>query len=147
MNKKFLNYILVLCFGSLILSATIHPTISMRYNDLINTNNDLNALTTKLVLGFSMDVEEGIRAGFDSDGEDSRIFVSFDYGTFGMGISSANEPQFTIGAKYSALSNLDVALDYVINNLASNEDENENPEGRANSAGANELRLSLSVTF
>ena len=140
MNKKFLNSILVLCFGSLILSATIHPTISMRYNDLINTNNDLNSLTTKLVLGFSMDVEEGIRAGFDSDGEDSRIFVSMDYGTLGMGITGDGDPQFTIGAKYNALSNMDVALDYVINNLTSNPADNDNPF-------PNELRLSLGIQF
>ena len=42
-----------------------------------------------------------------------------------MGITAAGDPQFTIGAKYSALSNLDVSLDYVINNLAVELDEND----------------------
>ena len=49
---------------------------------------------------------------------DSRIFVSFDYGTMGLGINVLGEPQFTVGASYSTLSNLDVMLDYVVNNLA-----------------------------
>jgi hypothetical protein len=89
-----------------------------------------------------MDVDEGVYAGFDSDGSDSRIFVSFDYGTLGMGITAAGDPQFTIGAKYGALSNLDVSLDYVINNLAIELDDDDNEL-----TPPNELRLSLGVTF
>tara|TARA_Y100001970_G_scaffold106958_1_gene133953 strand:- start:44 stop:382 length:339 start_codon:yes stop_codon:yes gene_type:complete len=112
----------------------------MRFNDVVNTNNDIEdeAFTTALVLGLAMTIEEGVSAGFDSDGEDSRIFVAFDYGTFGMGMNSAGEPQFTVGAKYSALSNLDVSLDYVINNLTDDGD---------GVAFPNELRVSLGVTF
>jgi hypothetical protein len=92
-----------------------------------------------LVMGLTMSLDEGVYAGLDSDGTDSRIFVSFDYGTMGMGIDVNGDPQFTIGAKYSALSNLDVSLDYVINNLTTS--------GAGGSAIPNELRMSLGVTF
>ena len=68
-----------------------------------------------------------------------------DYGTLGMGMNSGGDPQFTIGAKYNALSNLDVSLDYVINNLAREIDGNGDPV--ADSTAANELRMSLGVTF
>ena len=125
-------------FGAFLYSSTIQPTISMRYNDVVNSNNDLTNLTTVLVLGFGMDVGDGVSAGFDSDGTDSRIFVSFDYGTMGMGMNANGDPQFTIGAKYSALSNLDVSLDYVINNLTTDNGGDPSP---------NELRMSLGVTF
>ena len=77
-------------------------------------------------------------AGFDSDGTDSRIFVSFQYGTMGLGINALGEPQFTVGGSYSTLTNLNLSLDYVVNNLAT--------DGLGNSI-PNELRMSLGVTF
>ena len=57
----------------------------------------------------------------------------------GMGIDENGEPQFTVGAKYSALSNLDVSLDYIVNNLTTS-----GPDG---GAIPNQLRMSLGVTF
>jgi hypothetical protein len=138
MKKNILITLTIMSFGAFLYSSTIQPTISMRYNDVVNSNNDLANLTTVLVLGFGMDVGDGVSAGFDSDGADSRIFVSFDYGTMGMGMNANGDPQFTIGAKYSALSNLDVSLDYVINNLTTDNGGDPSP---------NELRMSLGVTF
>ena len=138
MKKNILITLTILSFGTFLYSSTIQPTISMRYNDVVNSNNDLTNLTTVLVLGFGMDVGDGVSAGFDSDGTDSRIFVSFDYGTMGMGMNANGDPQFTIGAKYSALSNLEVSLDYVINNLTTDNGGDPSP---------NELRMSLGVTF
>ena len=138
MKKNILITLTIMSFGAFLYSSTIQPTISMRYNDVVNSNNDLTNLTTVLVLGFGMDVGDGVSAGFDSDGTDSRIFVSFDYGTMGMGMNANGDPQFTIGAKYSALSNLDVSLDYVINNLTTDNGGDPSP---------NELRMSLGVTF
>jgi len=111
----------------------------MRFNDIIGTSSDSGTVDPVLVVGFTMSLDEGIYAGLDSDGTDSRIFVSFDYGTVGMGMDANGEPQFTIGAKYGALANLDVALDYVINNLTTS--------GDGGGAIANELRISLDVTF
>ena len=131
MKKNILITLIALSFGSFLFSATVAPTMSMRFNDIV-AQQDLGQLPVTLVLGLAMNVEDGISAGFDSDGTDSRIFVAFDYGTIGLGIDGNGDPQFTIGGKYSALSNLDVSLDYIINNLTDAPDE---------------LRLSLGVTF
>jgi len=139
MKKNVLVTILVLSVGSFLFSGTIQPALSMRFNDIIETTADSGTVEPVLVVGLTMSLDEGVYAGFDSDGTDSRIFVSFDYGTMGMGIDANGEPQFTIGAKYSALSNLDVSLDYVINNLTTS--------GDGGGALPNELRMSLGVTF
>jgi len=141
MKKNVLVTILVLSVGSFLFSGTIQPSLSMRFNDIIETTADSGTIEPVLVVGLTMSLDEGVYAGIDavSDGTDSRIFVSFDYGTMGMGIDANGEPQFTIGAKYSTLSNLDVSLDYVINNLTTS--------GAGGSAIPNELRLSLGVTF
>jgi len=145
MKKNILTTLMIISFTTFLYSSMVQPKISMRYNDVVNTNNDLATLTTTLVLGFGMNVDEGIVAGFDSDGSDSRIFVSMDYGTLGMGMNASGDPQFTIGAKYKALSNLDVSLDYIINNLARQVDNGGDPiDG---TTAANELRMSLGVTF
>ena len=111
----------------------------MRFNDIVETTSDSGTTDPVFVVGFKMDLDEGVYAGLDSDGTDSRIFVSFDYGTMGMGMDGNGDPQFTIGAKYSALSNLDVCLDYVIYNLTTS--------GADGAAIPNELRISLGVTF
>jgi len=138
MKKNILITIIALSFSSFLFSGTIQPSLSMRFNDLVNTESDSGAITPSLVVGLAMSLDEGVSAGFDSDGTDSRIFVSFDYGTVGLGIDANGDPQFTVGANYSALSNLEVSLDYIINNLAT-EVEGVVPP--------NELRLSLGVTF
>ena len=143
MKKNILITLMTLSFGSFLFSATVTPTISMRFNDIVG-EQELGELPVTLVIGLSMNVEEGVSAGFDSDGTDSRIFVAFDYGTIGLGIDENNDPQFTIGGKYSALSNLDVSLDYIVNNLTNALDDDGAQTGVPK---ANELRLSLGVTF
>ena len=144
MKKNILLTLTVLSFGSFVFSGTVEPTITLRYNDIVNTDSESGTIDPAIAVGFAMSLEEGVYAGFDSDGSDSRIFVSFDYGTVGMGMNSAGDPQFTIGAKYAALSNLDVSLDYIINNLARTI-VNDLPVD--NTVAPNELRLSLGVTF
>ena len=137
MKKNIILTLLALTFANFAFSnGSVQPTISMRFDDLLSNTNDI--IEPVLTLGFAMSIEEGVSAGFDSDGTDSRIFVTFDYGTMGLGINEIGEPQFTIGASYSTISNLDVTLDYVINNLAT--------DGLGNSI-PNELRMSLGVTF
>jgi hypothetical protein len=140
MKKNILISLITIAFSTTLFAGTIQPQISMRYNDVIG-QQDLETLETTLVLGFAMDVGEGVFAGFDSDGTDSRIFVSFNYGTIGMGINANGDPQYTIGTKYNALSNLDVSLDYIINNLTT-----DNIDGLGGPS-ENTLRMSLGVTF
>ena len=132
MKKTILTTFVILTCSSFLFSGTMQPSLSMRFDDILSDTDDI--ITPVLALGFAMSLDEGVYAGFDSDGTDSRIFVSFDYGTVGMGINDAGEPQFTIGAKYDALSNLEVSLDYIVNNLAA-------------APTPNGLRLSLGVTF
>ena len=145
MKNKILKILVTFSLGTFLFSGTLEPTISLRYNDIINTNNDLTTLSTTLVLGFAMSIEDGVKAGFDSDGEDSRIFVALDYGTVGMGINANGDPQFTVGASYNALSNLIVSLDYIVNNLTTDGVDGDGVPDL--SASPNELRMSLGVNF
>ena len=145
MKKNILLTLIVLSFSSFLFSGTIQPALSMRFNDIVNTDSESGTIDPSLVLGFAMSLEDGVYAGFDSDGTDSRIFVSFDYGTMGLGMNANGDPQFTVGAKYSALSNLEVSLDYIVNNLTTDGvDGNGDPDL---SVSPNELRISLGVTF
>jgi len=139
MKKNILITVLVLSVGSFLFSGTIQSSLSMRFNDITGTDSVSGTVEPVPVVGIKMSLEEGVYAGLDSDGTDSRIFVSFDYGTMGMGMDGNGDPQFTIGAKYSALENLAVSLDYVINNLTTS--------GAGDGAIPNELRMSLDVTF
>ena len=138
MKKNIILTIIALSFASFSLANTVQPTLSMRFNDLIGDTNDV--VDPVLCLGLAMSLDEGVSAGFDSDGTDSRIFVAFNYGTLGLGINEFGEPQFTVGANYSTLSNLVVSLDYIFNNLTS-------VDGLGLTVPANELRMSLGVTF
>jgi hypothetical protein len=144
MKKNIILTLIALSFASFsIAQNTVQPTLSMRFNDLLSDTNDI--VEPVLCLGLAMQLEEGVSAGFDSDGTDSRIFVAFEYGTMGLGINAAGEPQFTIGANYSTLSNLVVSLDYVFNNLATV--TTGEGDDAVTSTPHNELRMSLGVTF
>ena len=144
MKKNIILSIIALSFASFsVAQNTVQPTLSMRFNDVIGDTNDI--VEPVLCLGLAMQLEEGVSAGFDSDGVDSRIFVAFDYGTMGLGINAAGDPQFTIGANYSTISNLVVSLDYIFNNLARQIGDDGNPID--DTTATNELRLSLGVTF
>jgi len=146
MKKNILITLIVLSVSSLSFAGTIQPQLSMRFNDIVNQSPaGGGTLEPALVLGFAMSLDEGVYAGFDSDGIDSRIFVSFDYGTVGMGMNASGDPQFTVGAKYSTLSNLEVSLDYVVNNLVRQINDDGDPID--DTVAPNELRLSLGVTF
>ena len=150
MKKNIIITLIALTISSMAISSTVNPTISMRFNDVTGTPDTgvAGTLTPSLVIGLALalDGEEGGPvAGFDSDGEDHRIFVAYDYGSVGLGMNSAGDPQFTVGANYSTLNNLTVSLDYIVNNLARQLDNNGDPID--NTVAPNEIRLSLGVTF
>jgi len=111
MKKNLLISLLAISMISGLFCSTFMPTLSLRYNDLTNpANSSLETLDQDFVLGFKVNVGEGVDAGFDSSNGDSRIFVAFDYGTVGMGMNSAGDPQFTIGGSYAAFTNLDISF-------------------------------------
>ena len=64
MKKNILLIISVLSIGSFLYSGTIQPSLSMRFNDVVNQQSENGgAIDPVLVLGFAMSLEEGIYAG------------------------------------------------------------------------------------
>ena len=136
MKMKNISTLLVkgMVLVSFIYAGTVSPTLSMRFNDLLGTDN--NAMPApKTILGLEASVGEGVFAGIDSDGDEHRLYVKLGYGTFGMGANADGDPQFTIGGNYGVTSNFSVNLDYVINQLA------------VDTPAADQLRVSLKVNF
>jgi len=135
MKMKNISTLLVkgMVLVSFIYAGTISPTLSMRFNDLLGSDNAMPVPRT--ILGLEASVGEGVFAGIDSDGAEHRLYVKLGYGTFGMGANADGDPQFTIGGNYDVTSNFSVNLDYVINQMA------------VTNAGPDELRVSLKVNF
>jgi len=121
---------------SFMYAGTVGPSLSMRFNNLLNANNDIPA--PAVVLGLEANVGGGVFAGVDSDGTDHRLYVKLGYGTFGMGTNGVGEPQFTIGGNYSVLDRFSVNLDYILNQLTDNGGGGSDPD---------ELRVTLKVDF
>ena len=119
-------------------AGTVAPSLSMRFNDLLNNNNALTA--PDIALGLEANVGDGIYAGLESQLglTDSRLYVKLGYGTFGMGTNAAGEPQFTIGGNYSVVDRFSVNLDYILNQLTDNGAGGSDPD---------ELRITLKVDF
>ena len=99
---------------SFIYGGTVTPVLGLRFNNILDSN-DLQDPTNSL--GLKMEVSEGIYSGFDVSEGDFRIFVQRSNMIFGMGNNDQDQPQFTVGGYYSALSNLSINLEYVINQL------------------------------
>ena len=133
----FIKGILLISFMH---AGTVAPSLSMRFNDLLNSGNAIPA--PDVVLGLEANVGEGVFAGIDSDGTDHRLYVKLGYGTFGMRTDLNGDAQFTIGGNYSVLDRFSVNLDYVINQMTD-----------ADAAGPNSdpfpdmLRVTLKVDF
>ena len=127
---------------SFIYAGSVSPILSLRFNDVAGEGADGALPPPGQCIGLKMEIGEGIYSGFDTDGSDFRIFVQRSFGTFGIGTNGDNpgEPQFTIGGYYNVLDNLNVSLDYVVNNLTDDDDNVGNPY-------SDQLRVSLNITF
>lgn len=134
---KMKNITTLLVKGMLLVSfmyaGTVGPSLSMRFNDLLDNANALPAPV--VVLGLEANVGDGIFAGVESEGDNHRLYVKMGYGTFGMGLDANNEARFTIGANYSVLDRFSVNLDYVIN------------QALVTAADDDQLRVTLKVDF
>ena len=106
--KKYLLIILITVpMISLIFPKNISPVISIRYDNL-----DAGVKVSDAI-GLKMDLGGNKFSGFDTDGVDYRIYVGWEYGKIGFGHDGA-DTQYTVGATYGVLDNIDMDLDYVL---------------------------------
>ena len=130
--KKILLLISVLSIAS---AGSVTPVIGMRFN-ATDTSGFVSKIPGPVTsIGLKMEVSEGVYSGFDTniDGTDFRIFLERSFGKIGLSSSTTGKPTFTIGAIYSIYSNLNVELEYMVNQA--DETVNDN------------LRMSLSIPF
>ena len=140
MKKVIVFTTLIVSMLTFAFAGSITPVLGMRFNDIANASDALPGPVTSV--GLKMEVSDGVYTGFDSnvDGTDFRIFVEQSFGKVGLG-SLNGHPTFSVGALYSVYINLNIELEYMMNQLVKT-DENGDPT-TVNDA----LRLSLNVTF
>jgi hypothetical protein len=63
MKKNILLTLIIISFSSFLFSGTIQPSLSMRFNDIVNNDAESGTIDPSLVLGFAMSLEEGVYAG------------------------------------------------------------------------------------
>ena len=137
--KKNIKILFLLLLSSFIYAGSVTPVLGLRFNDIL-ASNDLQNPTNSL--GLKMEVAEGVYSGFDVSDGDFRIFVQRDNMIFGMGNNNLNQPQFTVGGYYNALSNLAVTLEYVINQLT-----DADGAGVGTDPFGDQLRIGLTIQF
>jgi hypothetical protein len=131
--KKTLS-ILMIGLLSLSFAGEIMPTISLRIGDVLT--NGLGTVTP--IVGLKLTVGDGSYTGFDTEATSTRLYMEKSFGKAGMGTytnghNDEGKAFFTVGTSYGVVDNLNVELEYVINNLA--------PQT------ADVLNLSLTVNF
>ena len=133
MKKIILPLItLVLMSSSMLEARTLSPTLSIRYNDFIND------LSPQTAIGLHLEIDDDRYTGFevDSDGNDYRLIVGWNWGLIGLGtVTSGSDvfAQYTFGVSYKVLDNLASNFEYVMTP--------DLPDGNDN------LRLALSIRF
>ena len=109
MKKKYILPVLMLAsLGSFLFSKDVSPVFSIRYSDLTD------GITVSDAVGLQLNVDGSKFTGFDTDGNDYRIFIGWGFGKVGFGANAAGNEEFTIGATYGVLDNLSLDLDYVM---------------------------------
>jgi len=123
--KKYLIFFVLSATLTSFIFPKVSPVISIRYNDLDGT------VAVSDAIGLKMDLGGNKSSGFDTDGTDYRLFVAWGFGKVGFGHNGADpaKEQYTVGATYGILDNIDMDLDYVMGGTADN------------------LRLSLNIHF
>ena len=122
MKKNMLLILMFTSLISLIFSRDVSPVLSIRYDNLAA------GLAVTDAIGLQMDLGGNKFTGFDTDGNDYRIYMGWKYGKVGFGHDGAAGTEYTIGANYEVIENISLDLDYVINT-------------------AENLRLGMQITF
>ena len=104
-------------------------TISIRFNDVFAGDP-----VATMIVGLKMGITNDVYSGFDTDATSIRIYIESSFGKIGLGaLNAGGDPYFTIGGLYSVMDNLNVELEYVVNQL--------------NESLADQFNLSLTVGF
>ena len=126
MKKNILLILILSSLTSFIFPKDITPVLSIRYDNLDSGINVSDAI------GLQMDLDGDKFTGFDTDGNDYRIYVGWGFESFsgkiGFGHDGTDGTEYTIGANYEVIENISLDLDYVINT-------------------AENLRLALQINF
>ena len=110
-------------------AGDVSPTISIRFDDVLNGDP-----TASTIVGLKMEITNDVYSGFDTDANSTRIYLERSFGKVGLGaVTGGGDPYFTIGGLYSVMNNLNVELEYVVNQLNTNVSD--------------QLNLSLTVGF
>ena len=108
MKKYLLLILMVTSLGTLLFSKDISPVFAIHYSDLTD------GIAVSNAVGLKLNVDGSKYTGFDTDGDDYRIFLGWGFGKVGFGANAAGNEEFTVGATYGVLDNLSLDLDYVM---------------------------------
>ncbi len=115
-NKQIRFFFMILLFVSLIFpnnNRNVEPTISIRYNDIVN------GMTPTSSIGMLLGIDDEKYTGFDtnSDGDELRIIMGWKWSIMGIGTKDVDDETvslFTFGAKYGILDNMFTSVEYVM---------------------------------
>lgn len=132
--KKNLLIMMIAVFGvsSFLSARTLSPSLAIRYNDFIND------LSPQTAIGLHLEIDENRYTGFevDSDGDDYRMLIGWNWGLIGLGtVTVGNDvhAQYSFGVSYKVVENLSSNFEYVMTPDLGNGNDN--------------LRLALAITF
>ena len=110
MKKNIFLVLMIVSLVSMIFPKDISPVLSIRYDNLDA------GIAVSDAIGLQLDLGGDKFTGFDTDGTDYRIYVGWGFGKIGLGhdgVAPATA-EYTVGATYPVLDNLNLDLDYVM---------------------------------
>ena len=76
--KSLSKLIISMVVLSTMYAGTVAPTLTSRFNNILDANNALPA--PSVVLGLEAEVSEGVYVGLDTDGLQNRMYVQLGFG-------------------------------------------------------------------
>ena len=122
---KKITYAIIISLFSFSYAGDVTPTISLRVENVLEGLDFASP-----IIGLKMGISDGYNSGFDANATGTRIYIERSYvgklGRVGLGTYTSGtdegKPYFTIGTSYAAYDNVNVDLEYVVNNLATADD-------------------------